>query len=110
MRPPKTGRNIRTASKRRSFAILAGNIPITKKLSEFSRFLVEFTLRPSSLGPTVNKMEEIEAPWFCYMLECRDGFLDVGIASDVQARLKRHNWGVGPGLTEKRRPVPLIWE
>jgi putative endonuclease len=55
-------------------------------------------------------MEEIEAPWFCYVLECRDGFLYFGIASDVQARLKRHNWGVGPGFTEKRRPVPLISE
>jgi tRNA/rRNA methyltransferase len=43
------------------------------------------------------------------MLRCADESLYVGISCDVEARLKRHNWGVGPGFTEKRRPVTLIW-
>jgi predicted GIY-YIG superfamily endonuclease len=47
--------------------------------------------------------------WFCYMLRCSDGSFYVGIAKDVEERVKRHNWGVGPGYTAKRRPVELIW-
>jgi len=47
--------------------------------------------------------------WFCYMLKCRDGSLYVGIATDVDERIKRHNWGVGPEFTARRRPVELIW-
>jgi predicted GIY-YIG superfamily endonuclease len=47
--------------------------------------------------------------WFCYMVRCRDGSFYVGIANDVEERVKRHNWGVGPGYTEKRRPVVLVW-
>ena len=47
--------------------------------------------------------------WFCYMVRCRDGSFYVGVAIDVGERVKRHNWGVGPGYTAKRRPVELVW-
>jgi putative endonuclease len=47
--------------------------------------------------------------WFCYMLRCSDDSLYVGIAIDVEERVKKHNWGVGPEYTAKRRPVVLIW-
>ena len=47
--------------------------------------------------------------WFCYMVRCRDESLYAGIATDVLERVKRHNWGVGPEFTAKRRPVKLIW-
>src|SRR5260370_1081331 len=43
------------------------------------------------------------------MVKCRDGSFYVGIANDVEERVKRHNWGVGPGYTAKRRPVQLVW-
>jgi predicted GIY-YIG superfamily endonuclease len=43
------------------------------------------------------------------MVRCRDGSFYVGIANDVEERVKRHNWGVGPGYTAKRRPVELVW-
>jgi predicted GIY-YIG superfamily endonuclease len=52
---------------------------------------------------------EAEANWFCYMVRCRDGSFYVGIANDVEERIKRHNWGVGPSYTAKRRPVELVW-
>jgi len=52
---------------------------------------------------------ETEAVWFCYMVRCRDGTFYVGIATDVDDRVKRHNWDVGPGYTAKRRPVELVW-
>jgi putative endonuclease len=47
--------------------------------------------------------------WFCYMVQCSDDSLYVGIAMDVEERVKRHNWGVGPAFTAGRRPVKLIW-
>jgi putative endonuclease len=31
------------------------------------------------------------------------------MATDVVERVKRHNWGVGPVFTAKRRPVVLVW-
>jgi len=49
------------------------------------------------------------APWFCYMLRCNDDSFYVGIAIDVGDRVKRHNWGVGPQFTARRRPVKLVW-
>jgi putative endonuclease len=51
---------------------------------------------------------ETEA-WFCYMLRCRDDSLYVGIASNVAARVKKHNDGFGPEFTRKGRPVELVW-
>jgi putative endonuclease len=52
---------------------------------------------------------ETQGPWFCYMLECGDESLYVGIATDIPEKVKRHNWGVGPEFTARRRPVKLIW-
>jgi predicted GIY-YIG superfamily endonuclease len=52
---------------------------------------------------------ETEGIWSYYMVRCSDGSLYVGIATDVEERVKRHNWGVGPGYTAKRRPVELVW-
>jgi putative endonuclease len=52
---------------------------------------------------------EDSAPWYCYMLCCRDGAMYVGVATDLVERVKRHNWGVGAAYTAKRRPVELIW-
>jgi predicted GIY-YIG superfamily endonuclease len=54
-------------------------------------------------------MAEQEGCWFCYMVRCKDDSLYVGIASDVDERVKRHNWGVGPAFTANRRLVELVW-
>ena len=54
-------------------------------------------------------MAETEGIWSYYMVRCSDGSLYVGIATDVEERVKRHNWGMGPGDTAKRRPVELVW-
>jgi predicted GIY-YIG superfamily endonuclease len=48
-------------------------------------------------------------PWFCYMLRCRDGSLYVGMTNDVAGRVGKHNRGLGPEFTKRRRPVELIW-
>jgi putative endonuclease len=43
------------------------------------------------------------------MLRCRGGAYYVGVATDVQERVREHNWGVGAKFTARRRPVELIW-
>jgi predicted GIY-YIG superfamily endonuclease len=43
------------------------------------------------------------------MLRCRDGSFYVGITNDVAIRVEKHNRGLGPEYTKKRRPVELIW-
>ena len=51
----------------------------------------------------------LSEPWFCYMLRCGDGSLYVGITSNLEARVEKHNRGFGPEYTRKHRPVVLIW-
>jgi putative endonuclease len=48
-------------------------------------------------------------PWFYYMLRCKDGSLCVGMTNDVAIRVDKHNRGLGPEFTKKRRPVELVW-
>jgi predicted GIY-YIG superfamily endonuclease len=43
------------------------------------------------------------------MLRYSDSSFYVGIAIDVEERVKRHNWGIGPQFTARRRPVELVW-
>jgi predicted GIY-YIG superfamily endonuclease len=54
-------------------------------------------------------MQSATEPWFCYMLRCRDGSLYVGMTNDVAKRVEKHNRGLGPEFTKRRRPVELIW-
>jgi predicted GIY-YIG superfamily endonuclease len=55
-------------------------------------------------------MPESEERWFCYILQCGDGSLYVGVAKDLERRVKRHSWGVGSRHTALRRPVKLVWQ
>jgi putative endonuclease len=52
----------------------------------------------------------VDEPWFCYMVRCRDDSLYVGVATDVEERMERHNRGFGAVFTAKRRPVTLLWK
>ncbi|MEH6583060.1 MAG: GIY-YIG nuclease family protein [Halioglobus sp.] len=49
--------------------------------------------------------------WRVYILECADGTLYTGVASDLQRRLQQHNGERpgGPKYTRGRRPVQLRW-
>ena len=53
--------------------------------------------------------EEIDGPWFCYMVQCADRSLYVGITDDLGKRVEEHNRGFGPRFTKVRRPLELIW-
>ncbi|AKF24844.1 endonuclease [Sulfurovum lithotrophicum] len=48
--------------------------------------------------------------YFVYMLECADGTLYTGIATDLDRRLEEHNHSPkGAKYTRTRRPVKLVY-
>lgn len=51
------------------------------------------------------------APYWVYVLRCRDGSLYTGVARDIDRRLAQHNGvrGSGARYTASRRPVVLVY-
>jgi putative endonuclease len=47
-------------------------------------------------------------PWFLYLLECADGSLYTGIATDVEARFEKHLNGTGARYTRSRKPLRVL--
>jgi putative endonuclease len=47
-------------------------------------------------------------PWFLYLIECADGSLYTGIATDVEARFAAHLCGKGARYTRARKPVRVL--
>jgi len=48
-------------------------------------------------------MARPSAPWFLYLLECRDGSYYAGISTDVAARFAAHLAGKGARYTQRAR-------
>jgi putative endonuclease len=46
--------------------------------------------------------------WYVYIIECRDGSLYTGIATDVERRYAEHAAGKGARYTRSRPPVRLL--
>ncbi|WP_027210217.1 GIY-YIG nuclease family protein [Burkholderia sp. WSM2232] len=46
--------------------------------------------------------------WFLYLLECSDGSVYTGIATDVAARFEKHASGAGARYTRSRKPVCVL--
>jgi len=59
-----------------------------------------------SLPPPLPAM----SAWYVYVLECADGTLYTGVATDVAARVAAHNAGKGAKYTRGRRPVALVYQ
>ena len=51
----------------------------------------------------------MDKQWFVYMLRCGDGSLYTGVSTDVQARLKAHQFGKGAKYTKSHLPVSLVY-
>ncbi len=49
------------------------------------------------------------APWFVYIVRCRDTTLYTGIARELAPRIEQHNAGTGAKYTRSRRPVTLVY-
>lgn len=48
------------------------------------------------------------AGWFVYLIECRDGSLYTGIATDVDRRYAEHLAGKGARYTRSHPPIRLL--
>lgn len=48
------------------------------------------------------------APWYVYLLECRNGSYYAGISNDVDARFQAHLCGKGARYTRANPPVKLL--
>lgn len=48
--------------------------------------------------------------WYVYVLRCADDSLYTGVATDVEARVAKHNVGQGAKYTRGRRPVVLVYQ
>lgn len=46
--------------------------------------------------------------WYVYLLECNDGSIYTGIATDVDRRYREHVAGKGARYTRSRPPVRLL--
>ena len=46
--------------------------------------------------------------WYVYLLECRDGSIYTGIATDVERRFAEHAAGKGARYTRSRPPLRLL--
>jgi putative endonuclease len=47
-------------------------------------------------------------PWFLYLIECSDGSIYTGIATDVDARFEKHSSGKGARYTRSRKPLAVL--
>ena len=55
-------------------------------------------------------MPKETAPWFVYMLICKDETIYTGITRDPEKRLDEHNNGAnGAKYTRSRRPVSMVY-
>lgn len=51
-----------------------------------------------------------DAPYYVYILECRDGSFYVGITNNLERRVDAHNAGVASKYTRSRRPVKVRYQ
>ena len=54
-------------------------------------------------------MDEKVQPWFVYLLQCKDNSYYVGVTTNVEDRIREHNFGQGSAFTKKHRPVKLVY-
>jgi predicted GIY-YIG superfamily endonuclease len=50
------------------------------------------------------------AQWYVYILRCADHSLYTGVATDVAARVLKHNTGKGAKYTRGRLPAVLVYQ
>jgi len=56
----------------------------------------------------MTRLSEATAPWFLYLIECRNGAYYAGITNDVDARYATHVAGRGARYTKANPPLRLL--
>jgi putative endonuclease len=59
-------------------------------------------------SPRAATLHDSTMPWFLYLIECSDGSVYTGIATDVAARFHKHASGTGARYTRSRKPVAVL--
>lgn len=54
-------------------------------------------------------MDQVNSPFYVYMLRCNDGSLYTGQTNDLDTRLRQHQEGTGAKYVRGRRPVQLVY-
>ena len=63
----------------------------------------------SPADPSEDTGPDAPHPWYLYIIECADGTLYTGVATDVEVRVRQHNTGKGARYTRGRLPVALVY-
>ncbi|TLS76387.1 GIY-YIG nuclease family protein [Mariprofundus erugo] len=63
----------------------------------------------AALQPDTDIPAASPAPWFIYLIRCRDGQLYTGITTDVERRLSEHRAGKGAKYLRGRTPLSLAF-
>lgn len=61
------------------------------------------------MSQITNKELESKSRFYVYLLVCSDKSIYCGCTSDLENRLKEHNYGEGSLWTKMRRPVKLVY-
>jgi putative endonuclease len=62
---------------------------------------------PATLGDNAVLFFALLMLWFLYLIECSDGSLYTGIATDVEARFAKHLSGEGARYTRSHPPLAV---
>lgn len=98
------------AKARRALARLAagaGREPLRETGARYLRLFLQSLKTPARRTPRVRRRSAAE--WSVYILRCGDGSFYTGVATDVRARVAKHNQGKGAKYTRSRRPVRLVY-
>ena len=76
------------------------------KLSLFKLGLTNRSLIPMSLPVSEDLL--IKAPWFLYLLECKNGAYYAGITNNLESRFSAHLSGKGARYTRANPPLKIL--
>lgn len=65
---------------------------------------------PDMTAATDRPPNVVDAPYYVYILECRDGSFYVGITNNLERRVDAHNAGIASKYTRSRRPVTVRYQ
>jgi len=83
-----------------------GNVPSAGPTNQTKALIRLRTACPP--GPDMPRYTSGMNRWYVYLIECRDGSLYTGIATDVDRRYAEHVAGKGARYTRSRPPLRLL--
>ena len=76
------------------------------RLSLYKQGLTKLELRATTLSASEALL--IKAPWFLYLLECKNGAYYAGITNNLESRFSAHVSGKGARYTRANPPLKIL--